>query len=275
MNRPGPDQIDAIVRAVLGELARLSGPNEPVDHVFSERLLSERHAAGIPEGTRELKVAPGTVVTPSARDLLKKKGIAVRLAASDAKSSPGRDGVWGFAIEAANDLGKTSSVRRRLVSDVRPWIEVGRSARDASEWASSADDRGVVLITDEASIAVWRAHRLDRVRAAAARDVVQVERAVRNLGMNMLVIESSDSSIHLMTRMCFAFRDSGRPRKPADLEGSGTAGGISSNGANHANRGSDRSSDLVSSAPESSRRAIGDRLAFAEGGDRRRFREKG
>lgn len=48
MNRPGPDQIDAIVRAVLGELARLSGPNEPVDHVFSERLLSERHAATSP-----------------------------------------------------------------------------------------------------------------------------------------------------------------------------------------------------------------------------------
>ncbi len=270
MNRPTPAQIDAIVRAVLDELARRSGSSKPPrGNVFAERLLAERHVESLALGTQELEIAPGTVVTPLARDLLKHKGISLRFASRKEETSSTEAGEWGFAIEQTNEIGKPASVRRQLLSDPTGWSEVGRTAREAALWTSRSSDRGVVLLTEEASVAVWSAHRLEEIRAATVQDLAAVDRAARQLGMNMLVIESGDKSIHLIKQMCFAFRSRGAPRKPSGLETSTERSRPMVDGGSHADRGSRRTSDFVAQAHESTERAPGDRLALNDGGDRR------
>ena len=64
MNRPTLEQIDAIVRAVLAELTRRADSERLTADFFAERLLTERHVEALNEGIGELRIAPGTIVTP-------------------------------------------------------------------------------------------------------------------------------------------------------------------------------------------------------------------
>src|SRR5438874_526761 len=96
-------EVDAAVRSVLGQQEPniASGPASAGAAVFAERLLALRHAEAISSAAREVLVAPGTVVTPLARDRLKQRGIALRLGAKGDAARPTRTGDWAFAIERA------------------------------------------------------------------------------------------------------------------------------------------------------------------------------
>ena len=63
MIQPTPSEVDAVIRAVL------SGSDRGAK-VFADRLFALRHAEALPDGSREVRIAPGTVVTPLARDAL-------------------------------------------------------------------------------------------------------------------------------------------------------------------------------------------------------------
>ena len=78
--------------------------------------------------------------------------------------------------------------------------------------------RGALLVlTPEASVATWRANRTEGVRAASACDVDSVARAVKCLGVNVLVIEPALHSIPSMKAMAEAFRRGGAPTLPEGL----------------------------------------------------------
>src|SRR5258708_40219297 len=72
-------EVDAAVQSVLATQGRgpQGGHGEAGPEVFGERLFALRHAEALGGGTREVRVAAATVVTPLARDLLKKLGIAI------------------------------------------------------------------------------------------------------------------------------------------------------------------------------------------------------
>jgi hypothetical protein len=73
MNGPTYEQIEAIVRAVLASMA---GPKavQEAEPTFEERLIGLKAAEGFPRGARIL-VRSGTVITPLARDWMKKQGV--------------------------------------------------------------------------------------------------------------------------------------------------------------------------------------------------------
>lgn len=215
---PSWSEVNVAVLAVLGEVNRPTRsvdrrPVEPRD-VFVERLFSLKHAEALGE-VDEVRVAAGTVVTPLAKDLLRRRKISLRIVSKgEAEWSRSRlTGEWGFAIDSKT--GQAEAIRRMLLDD---WSEVGPDLVDAAHWVIEADGRGALVVTDEASVATWRAGRLEGVRAATVADPEAVSRSIRHLGANMIVVEPPGKSIYLLKQIGERFRQSGAPIKPDWLE---------------------------------------------------------
>jgi hypothetical protein len=203
--------IDAVVRAVLAELARRNGQPRHAENgqVFAGKLLGQSQVEMLEAGLQEIKINAGTVVTPLARDLLKRRGISLQYA-SGSTSSKGT-GEWAFAIEGRPN-GKAEALRRALL---HAWTEVAPEV--ASHWVAASPQRGALFLTPEASLATWRASRVEGVRASTAWDVDAAARAVRVLGVNFLVVEPALLSIASVKAIADAFRRAGAPVEPEGL----------------------------------------------------------
>jgi len=202
-------------RGVGRELGR-GGHHQP--DVFVDRLLGLKQAEALVD-RNEVRILAGTVVTPMARDLLKQRRIVVRVVSSREAnlSRTRRLGEWGFAIESTRNSGVVSSLRRQWL-DGSDWSEIAPSAEAAAGWVGDGDGRGALVLTDEASVATWRANRVEGVRAATVVDVDSTARAVRHLGANLVVVEPATRSIHLLKQIGERFRAGGGPDIPEGFE---------------------------------------------------------
>jgi hypothetical protein len=206
-------EVDAAVRSVL----RLQhGSRETATNGFAGRLLALRHVELIAPGQHEVCISPGTVVTPLARELLKQRGIALRQAAAAERERALCNGEWGFAIEETAASGAVAALRRALCEEM--WFELEATSAGAARWVAEAAHRGALLLTAEASVAVWQACQVAGIRAAAASDPDAVARAVRHLGVNLLVVEPLGKSISWIRRLGATFRSAGAPVRPAGLD---------------------------------------------------------
>ncbi len=213
-------KVDEAVRAVLAELKLKREPRSRKEsdcQVVVDRLFSVRHAEALPPGTRIVQLGPATVVTPLARDLLKHKGITIRLGGLGESSNTAR-GEWAFSISADSELlGTVKALRRALLEDPRAWIEFEPSLDVLASWLVDGKGRGAMFVTSESALAVWQSCQISGVRAAAAAEPGEVQRAVQSLGMNLLVVEPSGKSISWIKQLAGAFRVSGAPRAPETL----------------------------------------------------------
>lgn len=261
MRNPTANEVDTAVRSALAEIGRARGriaAAKAVEaDVFAGRLLGLRDAEALAGSCREVRIAPGTVVTPLAFDALKKRGIAIRLVSEREARRSRAEGTWGFAIDDAS--GAASALRRALLDDRDGWRELGPA--EAPAWVSDADDRGAVLITPDAALAVWEAHRFRDVRAAAVSEVRAVARAVRTLGASLLVVEPEHKSIYALRQICATFRRGGAPMPPPGASFIGGSG-------QHEDRRGDRSGDALAYAPELAQRPLPGRPADAPRGPR-------
>jgi hypothetical protein len=249
MNDPTPEQVEAAVRSVLAGFDVGSRRQEPEELVFGGRLFALRHAEALADGIREVRLSPGTVITPLARDHLKRLGVATRWVAEADVIGPGRRGEWGFAID--DPSGTTSALRRSLLAEEGAWSEVGPEPTRAARWVVESPARGAVAFTPESSTACWQVNRVEGIRAATVADADAVARAVRHLGANLLVIEPAGLSISWMKQMCAVFRKGGAPAPPAWLGGGPLAGPF-----DHADRRGDRPSHAVALPPQPPQRAV-------------------
>ena len=207
-------EVNAAVLAVLAEWTRPArravGLEAARPEVFVDRLLGVRQVERL--GDRgEVQILAGTVVTPLARDILKRQGVAVRVvsgrAASLARSR--QLGEWGFAFESPRHPGLVASLRRHWF-DGPDWSEVD----DAALWVAEGEGRGALVVADEGSVATWRANQVHGIRAATVGDVEATDRAVRHLGANVIVVEPTTRSIHLIQQIARQFRAGGAPESP-------------------------------------------------------------
>jgi hypothetical protein len=206
-----PVDVDAVVRAVLAELARRQRQPKVSENgqVFAGKLLGQSQVDALDVDVREIKVNSGTVVTPLARDLLKRRGIGLQYASGSVGSRG--IGEWAFAIDGRTN-GKAEALRTALL---HAWAEVAPEV--ASHWVAENPQRGALFLTPEASLATWRANHVDGVRAATAWDVDAAARAVRVLGVNLLVIEPAGLSIASVKALADTFRRAGAPAEPEGL----------------------------------------------------------
>src|SRR5262249_6331601 len=113
MNVPTIAQVDLAVKATLAEFGRARMASSPRSgRVFPGRLLSQRHVEELADPVGTLQVAPGTVITPLARDLLKRRRIEVRWVHRDAVAPAG---TFAFAIESSSAL--VTPLRRALLTE--------------------------------------------------------------------------------------------------------------------------------------------------------------
>jgi hypothetical protein len=202
--------VDAAVRTVLAELRGTAGSTiHPPAPVFVGRLFSLRNAEALAPGARVIRIAPGTVVTPLARDLMKRQGIAILLAGI-ADFGTTAAGEWAFAIDS--DMGSLHALRRSLLEDAGRWTELGPSLDDVIGWIQAAEGRGVMLVTTDGALAVWRACQAPGIRAAVAAEPADVDRASRSLGANLIVVEPAGKSPSWIKQLATAFRRTGAPR---------------------------------------------------------------
>ena len=211
-------EVNAAVLAVLAGWNRAAGrgrspmcDGQARPEVFADRLLGVRRAAGLLDRA-EVRVLPGTVITPLARDLLRRQGVAVRVASGrDAAAARAQDlGEWGFAIEGTRQTGLAEALRQHWLDD--GWVAI---EGEAPAWVAEAEGRGAVILADEAAPAAWRANRVEGIRAASVGDVDEAARAIRHLGANVLVVEPIARPVHLIRQIARHFRAAGAPVAPA------------------------------------------------------------
>ena len=160
-------------------------------------------------------------MTPLARDHLKRRGIELRFVSEWQADGRLDRGEWGFAI--ASESGLMTALRRAFLDEAEGWIELEGVADAAARWVGESSRRGAMLMTDEASVAVWRACQFAGVRAAAVADVDAGARAGRQLGANLLVVEPAGKSISLLRQLGQTLRRGGPPRVPEWLEREGVS----------------------------------------------------
>ena len=212
-NGPTLDDVDSAVRTVIAEMFGRRSGKPKVDEWsedFSGRLFALRHAETLKVGVRAVRVSPGTVVTPLARDYLKRQGIEVRYASRSELERVDRRGEWAVAFE--DDSGQNRALRRSFLDGEDSWREIVSSPPD---WVAETAGRGALVLTREASVAVYRACLVPGVRACSAAEPEAASRAVKALGVNLLVVETPGKPIALVRQIGTAFRRGGAPEPPA------------------------------------------------------------
>src|SRR5438309_5391811 len=91
-------QVSEAVELVLNDLRPRALPRkDPACQVLVGNLLSVRQVEALPQGTRAVQVGCGVVVTPLAQELLKCRGISIRVGSqADTRKSGAISGEWGF-----------------------------------------------------------------------------------------------------------------------------------------------------------------------------------
>lgn len=212
-----PAQVAAAVMAVLREMSGASSLGIPTNqrrskshtsvesigssadpsvYQFPGTLLLERHVYEIPFGIREIAIFPKTVVTPLAREILRKKSISLRWAGSAGLAGRSPRAVAQWSILRLSDSAQASSIESLMAGRAgEGWELGGRSLKNILEWVQESDGRHVGVLTDVGCVTVWRLQQAG-VRSAEVRSSQDVEHIVHHFAPRALVVEPARMPIH-------------------------------------------------------------------------------
>jgi len=223
--------LEAMVREVLRRLQQLSGepaPGAPTqgatpDPISSsqasppqasqpgqlrlpERTISLGTVTGRLAGVKEVLVSAGAVVTPSVRDELRKRQIALRVASESAAQAAepaglvlgvaGRAQATGAALAAVQaEAGGAERFERDCVVEV---------VRQVTQAVTRQGRIGLVL-TDRPAVALCLANRQAEIRAAWGVNRASVREAARLIGANLLVVNPAQHGVYELRSMIREF----------------------------------------------------------------------
>jgi hypothetical protein len=221
--------LEAIVREVLRRLAQLGGDRtgsegdatlrqappapaiQPTASVPGQLQLQERTitlglVAGRLQGVKQVLVSAGAVVTPSVRDELRKRQIALRFStepAADVAVSTGLvlgvaggSHATGSALAAVQaEAGSAERIDRDCVLEV---------VRQVSQAVAGQRRIGLVL-TDRPAVALCLANRQASIRAAWGMSVASVREAAKLIGANLLVVNPAKHGVYELRGMIREF----------------------------------------------------------------------
>jgi hypothetical protein len=235
---PTPAAVTAAVMAVLREMSVASPPylpqaiggtklpiatvrSQPTDDsviAFPGALILERHAASIPQSARQVLVSPGTVVTPLAKEILKKRGIAVRPISALQRNGHGLGPIGEWAVLRLCNSAQAQSLESMLIGRGGDgWEILGPSAEHAVEWLDASPERHLAILAETACTAVWWAVR-SGVRAAEVRGPLDVERIVTTFAPRCFVLEPSRLPIHESRQIFRTWRSMGVREASAQVD---------------------------------------------------------
>jgi hypothetical protein len=165
-------------------------------HAFSGSLLLERHVFEIPSSVRELAVSPKTVITPLAREILKKKGIGLRWAGASNWPVQGGLNHGEWAVLRISGSAQALAVESTLSGrSGEGWDLTGPGLETSVAWLNDKPHRHLAILAEVACITVWRLNQAG-LRAAEVRTSLEVERVAQQFAPQCIVVEPAKLPIH-------------------------------------------------------------------------------
>lgn len=230
MISPSAEEVDRAVKAALAAQRPVDRTEPHSVWTFAGRLLSARVLESIPSTVVELSIGPETVLTPMARDQIKRRKICLKwLGRVEARQQNGL-GEWGFSVDSKS---WSMTMLRRMLLMTDDWLDLGDDPQAAALWVAEGQGRGAALLTDQQALAVWQANATNGVRAAAISDADGITRAVSSLGPNLLVIDPLGKSVHELKHLAETFRKTGAPVLPDWLAGGNSHAHCRGGGTHH------------------------------------------
>lgn len=191
------------------------------DRVVTQAVL-EQTLAEHPH-VRTLRLPAKAVITPSARDLLKKQ--ALEVVRENSAHSPANAAAslaaapWQVLISQAAP--QALSALKSLRSAGLAWQQqLSGSAAEATRQGVGAlcrcEAAGVIVLTGEPERVVCQANRQVRVRAAAVQDAAQWSTMQRTLGANFVALAPGTKSVYELQSLLRAILTAPPPAAPAD-----------------------------------------------------------
>lgn len=138
---------------------------------------------------RELIVADKVVLTPCARDEIKRLGVSLvrREARKETSIGYGSDGLYPQLATVVLALGSEGFTLKTL--QMQQGIGSILLGKTAGEMVSRGEMKSAVLFCREPEAAACAANKLVGIRAAAVNNMMQAKRVSQSLGANLMVVE--------------------------------------------------------------------------------------
>ena len=208
---------EAAAKAISNAAPRAAPAPTAGSPALPDRVISLGLVEKLPAGTARIVVHEKAVVTPSARDRAKERGIAIeRSAAQAAAAGAVRPFVVAHADAAADAAARTAEIARAVPRSQHLPATGLADVLHAIATHASRDAARAVLLTGRPAAAVVLANRSASLRAVTGRDAAAILAAAAECGANMLVMNPKDLPTSAMNRLCVEFA-SREFAVPADL----------------------------------------------------------
>ncbi|MDH3718762.1 MAG: hypothetical protein OES79_11640 [Planctomycetota bacterium] len=200
---PSETVIDEIVHRVLQQLSGkdekpCATDDELILHepVISAALLGQRL-----NGARRVAIAPGAVITPAARDVLRQYEVDVRTSQGqhEVPATPVAIGIVASGVSPTTL--RELSERAAIAANFMEACELSEMINKLGDYVIRQQALGV-LLTEQPAAALCVANRRAGIRAVQAEDVPSMRCAVAAVGANLLAVNprglSSASLIRVM-----------------------------------------------------------------------------
>jgi hypothetical protein len=214
-----PETIELIVQRVLEHLGTPApgaptaasaavAPAVPVPRGFriSAQVVTQAVLAESINGSTTVRIGPKAIVTPSALDFVRQRGIEiVRESATLMSTAAAR---WQVIVTTSHPH-IAPAVDGLQQYGIKCDSRLSGLPAEAAAQATSAICRGdadkVIVFTAEPELVACLANRNERIRAAAIGDAAALARTQRELKPNVLTLDPSNRSVHEIRTLLKAF----------------------------------------------------------------------
>jgi len=192
-------------------------PSQPPAHMLADRVITLASIERLPAGVRTVAIAAGAVVTPSASDCLRDRGLTLIRAAATIAGVAARPFVIGQAACSRDAATRTAAIARAVPGAQQlPASGLADVIAAMASHASKDAARGV-LLTGTPAVAVVLANRSASLRAVTARDAGSLMAAATAAAANLLVVDPATFTGGSLERLCGEFHRSAAPPIPPEL----------------------------------------------------------
>ncbi len=194
-------------------VAAVPAPAAVATVTLTDRVVSAELLEQLPADTTAVQLPRRAVITPSARDIARDRGISLVPAATQPAAGAARPLIIARAECEADCSALTARLNRAIpASQQIPAAGLASGLTTLADHAGRDAARGL-LLTSNPALACVAANRHGSLRAVTADTVAGLEAAAAACAANLLVIDPSRFSATSLERMVVAFaaRDSSPP----------------------------------------------------------------
>ena len=193
-------------------------PAPAAGFTIAERVITLAIIERVPAGVQAVSAVANAVITPSAADRARERGIAIVRSGATPSSVPSRPFVIAQAACRGDAAGRTAGIARVIPGAQQlPASGLADVVTAVAAHASRDAARGV-LLTSKPAVAVVLANRSPSLRAVTGRDAAAIMAAALDAAANLLIVDPATFSAGSLERLCADFHRSPSAAVPAELQ---------------------------------------------------------